>query len=82
MKPERFHPAYVPTGQAPGTACSTCGFFDCVCAIKIDHKDGCRYKAAMLCPVGIACSDHGRDVCSICDPCTCAIAVTPDMEVS
>lgn len=50
--------------------CTTCGFIACVCKIIEKHKPDCRYRKAATCVVGIEC-DHGRDVCQICDPCTC-----------
>lgn len=74
LSPPRFHPAAEP-GPAhipPGASCLICGYFDCVCDIRVKHKEGCRFRTAMLSPAGIACEPHGRDVCPICDPCTCA----------
>ncbi len=53
-----------------GFFCATCGYLSCVCKIRLDHKEHCRLRNAILCPVGIAC-DHGYDVCLTCDPCTC-----------
>ena len=41
------------------------------CAIRKGHKGNCLYRIAATGGVGIEC-DHGRDVCAICDPCTCA----------
>lgn len=52
------------------TNCSECGFISCICPIKKNHKTGCRFRRAAICAVPIEC-DHGRDVCPICDPCTC-----------
>ena len=34
------------------------------------HDDDCSYAVSASCAVGIPC-EHGRDVCPICDPCTC-----------
>jgi hypothetical protein len=51
--------------------CEVCGFICCVCAIKAAHQPDCKFRKAATCAVGIEC-DHGRDVCAICDPCTCA----------
>lgn len=51
-------------------ACSTCGHFACVCGIRKKHAEGCRFRTAATCAVPIEC-DHGRDVCPVCDPCTC-----------
>ena len=31
-----------------------------------DHAEGCRYRKAALCPVGIEC-EHGLEVCPTCD---------------
>lgn len=35
-----------------------------------DHAPGCKYRTAIVTPVGIEC-EHGYDVCPTCDPCTC-----------
>jgi hypothetical protein len=35
------------------------------------HEPDCRFRKALLCPVGIEC-EHSFDVCPTCDPCTCA----------
>lgn len=51
--------------------CKTCGHIACVCRINGAHEDGCKFRRAAACAVGIEC-EHGRDVCPICDPCTCA----------
>lgn len=51
-------------------ACPTCGFYDCVCATRHAHADGCRLRTAMECPVEVPC-DHGLHVCPACAPCTC-----------
>lgn len=50
--------------------CKTCGHISCVCAIQKRHDETCKLRIAATTPVGIEC-DHGRDVCPICDPCTC-----------
>lgn len=50
--------------------CTTCGHIVCVCGIRESHEDGCDFRRAATCAVGIEC-DHGHDVCPICDPCTC-----------
>lgn len=51
--------------------CGVCGHFACVCGIRAEHVEACRYRAAAACPVAIFECDHGHDVCPICDPCTC-----------
>lgn len=51
-------------------ACSTCGHFACVCAVRKEHVESCRYRIARASSVAIEC-DHGYDVCPTCDPCTC-----------
>jgi len=51
-------------------ACSTCGHFACVCAVSKGHAEGCKLRVATTCTVPIEC-EHGRDVCPVCDPCTC-----------
>lgn len=48
----------------------TCGMIECVCTEARKHKDGCRTKIALLCPIGFECK-HGFDVCPECDLCTC-----------
>lgn len=50
--------------------CDTCGRLACVCSVKEKHVEGCKFRAAVTCPVAIEC-DHGYDVCPKCDPCTC-----------
>ena len=75
--------AIVETGKSLGLevvrgeirACGVCLYFDCVCEIRRQHRDGCKFRAAATCPVGIAC-EHGVDVCPTCDPCTCKAVTT------
>ena len=55
------------------TVC-TCGHVACVCALKSRHGDGCKFRLAATCAVGIECA-HGYDVCPTCDPCTCGVGV-------
>ncbi len=50
--------------------CAECGHVSCVCGILADHVEDCMFCRSATCAVGIAC-EHGRDVCPICDPCTC-----------
>ncbi len=50
--------------------CSKCGHIACVCQIRRDHVESCRFRISATCAVGIEC-EHGRDVCPTCDPCTC-----------
>ncbi|MBG6211569.1 hypothetical protein IWQ49_006257 [Labrenzia sp. EL_126] len=50
--------------------CTACGHIACVCAILADHQEACRFRLAATSAVGIECA-HGRDVCPICDPCSC-----------
>lgn len=52
------------------TSCPQCDRLACICAILRDHIDGCSFRRAATCGIGIEC-DHGRDVCPTCDPCTC-----------
>lgn len=51
-------------------SCGVCGHFECICGVRKQHKEDCPFRRAMTCPVGIEC-EHGREVCPICDPCTC-----------
>lgn len=60
---------YLPGDEIPH--CTTCGHLACVCDILAAHVEGCRFRLAATCAIPIEC-DHGRDVCPICDPCTCA----------
>jgi hypothetical protein len=60
----------------PGNACTDCGHFACVCAIRDAHDEGCLLRLAITCPVPIEC-EHGRDFCGRCDPCTCKGGVKP-----
>ena len=48
----------------------TCGMIYCVWSKVRFHKDHCKYRKALLSPVGIEC-EHGYDVCPTCDPCNC-----------
>ena len=50
--------------------CRTCGHIACVCGTQKRHKPKCAFRISATCAVGIEC-EHGRDVCPICDPCTC-----------
>lgn len=50
--------------------CKACGHLACVCEVLADHREGCAFRRAATCAVGIECP-HGRDVCPTCDPCTC-----------
>lgn len=50
--------------------CEVCGHIACVCAVKREHVEDCKYRRAVACPVAIEC-EHGYDVCPRCDPCTC-----------
>lgn len=51
--------------------CDVCGHLACVCSIKEKHPDPeCRFRVSATCAVPIEC-DHGYDVCTKCDPCTC-----------
>ncbi len=61
--------------------CGNCGYVrqdtdgvvdtDCLCIAETEHKLGCRYLGAISCKVGIACDEHGKDVCPECDACNC-----------
>lgn|SRR5574341_127792 len=48
-----------------------CGHIQCCCEVRCGHDDECRFRQAATCAVPIACESHGRDVCPVCDPCTC-----------
>jgi len=48
----------------------TCGLISCVCKVVRVHKQDCRFRISLVCPVGIAC-EHGSELCPICDACTC-----------
>lgn len=52
-------------------ACEICQHFACICGIRTEHEKGCKFRRAATCAFPIAC-DHGRDVCPVCDPCTCS----------
>ncbi len=47
-----------------------CGFISCVCEILKNHEPECKYRISATCAVPIEC-EHGCDVCSYCDACTC-----------
>ena len=57
-----------------------CGLIQCVCAQARRHQTDCRFRLALTCAVPIACSDHGLDVCSTCDPCSCGVPLDEDSE--
>ena len=59
-----FHMPYCAGG------CPKCGHLSCVCAVNRNHKADCPFRRAVTVPIGIEC-EHGRDVCPVCDPCTC-----------
>jgi len=42
----------------------------CVCAIKVEHKKGCRFRRAAELSVELAC-EHGFQACLNCDSCDC-----------
>lgn len=51
--------------------CGRCGnLVSCVCRIKEQHAEGCRYRRAACLSVELAC-DHGLQACPLCDPCDC-----------
>ena len=58
--------------------CDACQLLFCVCHILAAHQEGCDYRLAMTCAVGIPCDDHKNDECSICYPCTCKTKETDD----
>jgi hypothetical protein len=64
-------------GVMPLVGCGNCGHLACVCSINRRHNEGCKFRRAATCPVGIACR-HDRDTCPDCDPCTCGAEVTAE----
>ena len=48
-----------------------CGLLQCACAEARQHKKECVYRLALTCAIPIECEEHKRDVCPICDLCTC-----------
>lgn len=48
----------------------TCGLIQCACETVRPHKEDCRFRKAVLCPIPIEC-EHGFDVCPECDTCDC-----------
>ena len=58
--------------HGPINACPTCEHFTCVCDVMAQHEPDCKYRRAVCCSVAIEC-DHGYDVCTECDPCTCSV---------
>ena len=51
--------------------CEKCEHLSCVCDIKASHAENCPWRIAATCAIGIACDDHGRDTCPVCDACNC-----------
>jgi hypothetical protein len=56
--------------------CRTCQQCPCCCGVRRNHAADCSFRRAVECPVAIEC-EHGSDVCSICDPCTCGAGLVP-----
>jgi hypothetical protein len=59
-----------------------CDLIVCACIEIRQHKEGCRYRLALSCPVEITCEAHGRDVCPTCDACTCGTVQGPSTPPS
>lgn len=57
------------SSRIPGCDCKM--IHECVCRQLRGHAEECPYRRAVVCPVAISCEDHGRDVCPVCDLCTC-----------
>lgn len=84
---EVIEEAIGPITRGATTGCPVCGFLAVVpigegavaceaCTARARHRDGCAFRRAVTCPVGIACREHERDVCPICDQCDCgAVAI-------
>ena len=51
--------------------CQCCGYFSCICQIRIIHKDSCKFRKAAEMKIGISCIEHDKEVCLICDKCNC-----------
>ena len=68
--------------RGKGDLCDGCGHISCICPITRLHVPECRFRRAAVCPVGIACDPHGRDVCPICDPCDCPNSEAREQERS
>lgn len=49
-----------------------CEMIQCVCVLARQHDKDCKFRRALTCAIGIECEEHGRDVCPVCDPCTCS----------
>ena len=60
--------------------CAACGHLACVCTILVSHREGCGFRRSVVCPIPVEC-EHGRDVCSICDPCTCGVDTSRSVRV-
>lgn len=63
--------------KTPGAACVTCKHYSCVCTIKSRHKANCSFRVSATGTVPIEC-EHGRDVCGVCDACTCGAGITAE----
>lgn len=57
--------------------CQECGQCPCCCGVRKNHAEDCKFRKAVECSVAIEC-DHGHDVCSECDPCTCGVGLKED----
>jgi len=49
-----------------------CQMLQCVCTEVRQHKPECRWRMALLAPIGFACEPHDREECPVCDACTCS----------
>lgn len=58
--------------------CPTCKQCPCCCGVRKNHDPDCKFRRAVACPAAIEC-EHGRDVCPICDPCTCGVEERPGL---
>lgn len=47
-----------------------CQLIQCVCLVKRQHQEDCRFRVSLTCAVPIEC-EHGVDVCPHCDKCDC-----------
>jgi hypothetical protein len=50
-----------------------CQMLQCVCVEVRKHKPECRWRKALVAPIGFACEQHNLEECPTCDACTCGV---------
>jgi len=59
---------WVARGRVPDCDCQ---MLQCRCQEARQHKPECRWRKALLAPIGFECEPHGLEECPTCDACSC-----------